>query len=283
MDSFEIKIKHCIICGKKLSKNRKKYCNRKCMSIGQTGEGNPMYGRCKELSPRFNINREDHPMYGKHHSIETIKKMSNSQKGKGLGKTLSTETKEKISKSNKKYYSNHRHPNLDRVGEKNPMFGKPGTMLGKKLSEETKIKISKKSKKLWENKEYREYILKNTLFSYKNKNTKIELKIEEILKEYLIDYEKQKYIDKFIYDFYLKKLNTLIEVNGDYWHANPNKYKKDDVLIYPNGNFKASDIWSRDENKINFAIKNNYKIITIWEYDINKHIDIVKNNLREYI
>ena len=72
---------------------------------------------------------EKHPMFGKHHSEESKKKMSNAKKGKpshNKGKPMSEETKKKLSESKKGLLS----------GEKNPMFGKHH-------SDETKQKISK--------------------------------------------------------------------------------------------------------------------------------------------
>lgn len=65
--------------------------SRKKMSILHSGEGNPMYGkRGKEA-----------PMFGKHHSKESIEKNSISHLGKQprLGAILSDETRERISKS----------------------------------------------------------------------------------------------------------------------------------------------------------------------------------------
>lgn len=68
---------------------------------------------------------ENNPMYGKHHTEESKRKMSDSHKGKHL----SDEHKRHIGDSHKgKYY-----------GRNSPNYGKP-------LSEETKIKISKSLK-----------------------------------------------------------------------------------------------------------------------------------------
>jgi len=66
-----------------------------------------------------------HPMFKKHHSYETLQKMSKANKRILLGKNLSIETIEKISKALK--------------GEKNPMFGK-------QHSDETRKKIAEKKK-----------------------------------------------------------------------------------------------------------------------------------------
>lgn len=57
---------------------------------------------------------ESHPMYGKHHSAETIKKLSKVMKGKNKGKPKSDEHKKKLSEANKGKFT----------GEKNPAYGK---------------------------------------------------------------------------------------------------------------------------------------------------------------
>ena len=74
---------------------------------------------------------------------------------------------------------------------------------------------------------------------------------------------------RFVYDFLLPDSKTIIEVNGDYWHANPSIYSGDEVISYPSGLAKAKDIWERDNRKTSFAIEKGYSVITIWEYDIN--------------
>lgn len=74
---------------------------------------------------------ENNPMYGKKHSEETKKKISNKLKGKSgywKNKKLSISTKQKLSEIGKTL-----------IGDKNPFFGK-------KHSEETKRKISNSKK-----------------------------------------------------------------------------------------------------------------------------------------
>lgn len=88
---------------------------------------------------------EKNGMYGKHHSEETRKKISESLKGNipwNKGRPCTEEAKKKISKANKGKLS----------GEKHPLFGKPRSeemkrkqsiaMRGRKLTEEHKRKIS---------------------------------------------------------------------------------------------------------------------------------------------
>lgn len=70
---------------------------------GMSGENNPMWGKHhsedtkKKLSENhWDMSGENHPMWGKHLSEETKKKLSEKLKGR----TLSEETKDKISESN---------------------------------------------------------------------------------------------------------------------------------------------------------------------------------------
>lgn len=70
---------------------------------------------------------ENHPMYGRHHTEESLKKISACQ----IGKKLSEETKNKISNSNKGKTLTH--------GQRKEISER---QIGKKLSEETKNKIS---------------------------------------------------------------------------------------------------------------------------------------------
>ena len=77
------------------------------------------------------------------------------------------------------------------------------------------------------------------------------------------------------YDLRIKNTNLLLEVNGDFWHANPKKYKPDDVLNFSSTNhIKAKDVWKKDERNKNFAEKNNYKVLYIWESDVYEKNEI---------
>ena len=85
---------------------------------------------------------KDNPFYGKHHTEETRKKLSEINKGK----KLTDDTRKKISEAEKG----------KRTGEKHPMYGKKHSTetrrklseanKGKKLSEETKKKLSAAAK-----------------------------------------------------------------------------------------------------------------------------------------
>jgi hypothetical protein len=87
-----------------LTKRFLNYYHDICYNVSEGGEGgNMIAGKCEDelndLRRKLSecVRGEKNPMYGKHISEETRKKLSLSMKGKGR----SEETKEKISKSNK--------------------------------------------------------------------------------------------------------------------------------------------------------------------------------------
>jgi len=82
------------------------------------------------------------------------------------------------------------------------------------------------------------------------------------------------------FDFYIKEENLLIEMQGDYWHMNPKKYKNDDIFM--KGTIKqkfAYEVWEKDKLKLDNATIKGYYVLTIWESDFNEEniIKILQN------
>jgi len=98
----------------------------------------------------------------------------------------------------------------------------------------------------------------------KTKQTKPEELFENKLKD--VKHTYQKKINKFMFDFYLED-KTLIEVDGDYWHYNPEKQKKIIKLI-------QFEKIIKDAKKTNYCIKNNRKLIRVWESEILDNITL---------
>jgi predicted nucleic acid-binding Zn ribbon protein len=70
---------------------------------------------------------------------------------------------------------------------------------------------------------------------------------------------------RFVYDFVYG--NKIIEFNGDFWHANPNKYDADDYIR--NGKF-AKDVWEKDEIKKKVAESEDFELFVVWESEFKK-------------
>lgn len=93
-------------------------------------------------------------------------------------------------------------------------------------------------------------------------------KLYEYLDSLNILYEKEKSVYPYFVDAISNK--TVIELFGDFWHANPIKYKETDILKFPmNYRPTAKDIWEKDKRRIEYIKSKGYNVIIIWENDIN--------------
>ncbi len=194
-----------------------------------------------------------------HHSGGRKKgsKVSEDEKNK-IRKTLAENYKngkvqKKISKSMLKYYKNNSVWNkgktniysdetLENISKSvsanakiNPNFG----MKGKHHSEET-IKIIKEKRK------HQHLPTRNTL---------IEVKIQNFLKQLGLNFLTHQYIKDIKHhyhcDILIPSLNLVIECDGNYWHK------------YPIGN----DI---DHIRTSELLQKGFKVLRLWEFEINK-------------
>lgn len=76
------------------------------------------------------------------------------------------------------------------------------------------------------------------------------------------------------YDIVFPARNAVLELNGDYWHANPKKFKAGDMINLPHiGKVSAESIWKRDTNKRLLAEGHGYKVFYLWECEMKKMTD----------
>ena len=143
-----------------------------------SGEGHPLWGKHhseesiqKMKDHTIPLYGEDNPFYGHHHTEESRIKMSQKRKGTHM----SEETKKKISEANKgKEFSEEHRKHLSEA-----LKGKPSKLKGHHLSEETKRKISeanKGEKAYWYGKKFsdevREKISKARTGAHESKETR---------------------------------------------------------------------------------------------------------------
>lgn len=78
--------------------------------------------------------------------------------------------------------------------------------------------------------------------------------------------------------------SNVIEFNGDYWHANPSKYKKDDLITYPGGNIiLAEDVWNKDANRISYLKSLGLDVFIIWEDMWMNNREVILKELKEFL
>jgi G:T-mismatch repair DNA endonuclease (very short patch repair protein) len=103
-----------------------------------------------------------------------------------------------------------------------------------------------------------------------SRHTKIELLVESAFKNAGYDVITQLSVPRYYCDLYLPKFNLIIEVNGNYWHANPEFFKADDFIGQKKA--QAHEIWERDKQKINDLKQMGYNVAVVWESQIKKTV-----------
>lgn len=103
-------------------------------------------------------------------------------------------------------------------------------------------------------------------------SSKQEKQLVEMIRNAGVDIETQYIIKRqdiknryYSYDIFYN--NKIIEYNGDIWHANPTKYKKEDVPRFPSNEKTSAEIWDKDKTKLETAEANGYSVLVIWESD----------------
>lgn len=139
-----------------------------------------------------------------------------------------------------------------------------------------------RTKQLWRDEKYREKksleMKKNRLdgefnkklcnsFSRKNRLSSVHKKIKQILNLEERGFLSEQCIGKYFVDEINYEKKIILEINGDYVHANPKYYKQDDIIRLPNTVYTAAEKWESDNIKINNLISLGYEVIVIWETD----------------
>ena len=143
----------------------------------------------------------------------------------------------------------------------------------KKLKNSLK-EFYKSEKGIQKRKEQQKYMLQYVK-DYKGpfKDTKPELKMEEILIFLHIPYEKQYRVGNHVADFHILNSPFLVEVDGDYWHGNPKKFSSFNKIQLGQK--------ERDVKNEQLAKEKGFVVLRFWEDDILRNIDEVKNKLME--
>lgn len=232
-------------------------CNKQLLLDNKTG----FCGSCRDRTG------ENNPFYGKHHSDIVKSSLSETSSVASLLNWQNDEYREKVLK---------------------------GTV-GKKRSDSFKETQSKNTTRQMADDSQRELRSKAMKESW-------ELGLIPLSKNTSMNSSKgEKEIIKTLSDFYNIEVKTLhiggnyfypdmiiedrliIEYNGDYWHANPNKYNKD--FIIERSKQKAEDIWKRDEYRISKFKSIGYEVLVVWESEYKANpketINIIRKRIKE--
>lgn len=185
---------------------------------------------------------------------------------------MSNTWKKTVQKINEKYGENVANiSQLSFVKKKISQFHK---LINSKKTILEKQEMTKKCREVW-NKQYwllpdnekRKLFLKRMIVT--NYESSLEIRIHKSLDELHLKYVKHVFVNSFNYDIELNK-KILIEVQGDYWHCNPTIYSENDIV---HSGFTAGELWKKDENKKNNAIKYKRHYYSIWESELQEMTD----------
>ncbi len=203
------------------------------------------------------------------------------------GRKHSEKTKEKIIITLKKRFPNGRQLNSGNFEKGLNPWNK-----GRIYSEKERNAISKATKKGMANPKVIEKLRRNTLKMYESgkfprqENTKPERQIKEELikigyKEGTDFIHQYKFMNKFMCDFCFPQQKLIIEVDGDFWHANPKKYPLGSSLhphqIKGMGKDKAKTAYIKKVDD------GSWTLLRFWESDINKNVSECVDKIEEVL
>jgi G:T-mismatch repair DNA endonuclease (very short patch repair protein) len=86
-------------------------------------------------------------------------------------------------------------------------------------------------------------------------------------------------IEKLLVDFRVGA--AVIEFYGDYWHANPQKFKPEDVV--GKGKWPAKSVWQKDAERIAKIEAAGYKVKVVWERDYRRNPERAIQECKEFL
>ena len=109
-------------------------------------------------------------------------------------------------------------------------------------------------------------------------DSKPQIIVNQLLDNNNIKYQREYSVGFYAVDNFLSENNLMIEVQGDYYHANPLKYDSEQLNSLQVGRV------GKDKAKHTF-IRNKYNIevLYLWEWDIYNRADVCEMLINEYI
>ena len=202
-------------------------------------------------------------------AIETQKKNWKEGKYVGWWKDKSEDTLKKIEGIKDKLRNNKER------GKKisQSMKGVPKTEESKRKLSISQKKRYKDNPKLKEDSSIRRINWLKTNLS--SKKSKLELRFESMLKLINLKFINQYEFKKRLFDFYLEDFNILIEVDGDFYHCNPDS--KHNEIVYDTQKItKQNDVY-----KDTLCLEHNILLLRFWEKDINERPEWVISELKK--
>lgn len=116
--------------------------------------------------------------------------------------------------------------------------------------------------------------------NHKNRLTKLHQRLRIELGLDVLGFASEQRVGRYFVDELHSTSKVIVEVFGDHPHANPKRFKPDDVVRLRGQSFTASSKWSADAARTKCLEDDGYKVIVCWESD---DIDEVKRRITDVL
>lgn len=114
----------------------------------------------------------------------------------------------------------------------------------------------------------------------KNGSSKLHINIRNALNLSKFGFKSEVPIYKYIVDEANVDKKIVIEIFGNYVHANPRIYRKNDLIRLPHCSYYAFEKWEKDAKRITELSRLGFSVIIIWEDDQNnKRFDEIRKKI----
>lgn len=105
------------------------------------------------------------------------------------------------------------------------------------------------------------------------KETAPERIVRELLEELGVEYLQEAPLGFYTVDFLVEGSQLVIQADGDYWHAHPEKF--------PEPTPRQKDRRRMDASCDSFLLNRGYKVLRFWESDLHSNLEICKKQVEE--
>jgi len=276
--------RNCVFCGKEFVKKPKEshiqfkgrtYCSSSCFGKVNMLDKEKIDVSIKKLKKYM----QEHGAWnkGKPLSKKHLESLSKSLKGRKVWiKGLTKDTDERVRKLGEEH--SEKLKKLFIEGKlKSPRKGKSYEELyGVEKAKKLKEQVSKRNiKRLVE----RVIPQANTKPERILKKELVKLGFKEG-KDFIHQYD---FYGRYVCDFAFPEIKLIIEVQGDFWHANPSKYPYDENRMEANLRPIQIRAVKRDKSKMAYITKMGWRYVYFWEYFIINDTENVVNAIKTII
>ena len=239
----------------------KKYCSTSCAMKDGKGFSNPKVQEkiCNVVLEKYGVSNVS--------KVQEIKeKLSQSIKGKTKGRKSSTETRQRISRSSKERWKDDSYRERVCDGIRQAILSNPEEI---------------QRRKDWLKEKMRDPVFRENLFkSSRNRLTGLHQRLRIQLSLEQMGFVSEQQIGRYFVDELHMEKKIIVEIFGDYPHANPEKFDDHFVVRMVGQRYTAQEKHQSDEKRLNNLRDAGYKVIVVWESD---NIDLKKHEIEEAV